>query len=854
MQVVDAAGLEAVFDPALDDGGWPGPLGARRAAVGEAWLGPLGLLARLETELGLGARAVSPHERAAALAPHLAGVDGFWSASFTADPLATSARLLADRDQLALWGWRGEGASPRLAALWAATAAAPPGLPDRLQRVLAHLPGRALDVAALTLVDDPAGLAPLWRQVLAALADRGVRIAQAPLVDAPAHGDLAAARRTPFTPAGDGSLVLLRAQGPLAAAEEVAAALAACDALTDTVIVGADAVLDGALARHGLPRVGAGQGAPASAGLVRLVLATAFTPMDPTELHALLCADPGPVPRLVARGLVRSLARFPARRAPDWVKALADGLALVDEERRDDVAGRLATLLDPVVARDQALSLEQLTLRLRTLAAWAHGRAVSEPSLRLTAVHAERVITLARLGAAALDRVTLRRLVDEVGAPELPGAPAEVGLATVGAPGAVLGPARTIVWWGFTRAHAPAPLRLRLAPRERQALLDAGVTPPDPGGLMAGEARRWRRPLQLAQGALVLVCPHTDEGGAPAHPHPLWDELIASVPSAGRTAAAARLEVAHVVLPARARRTTIALRGPLVARAAAQAPGPIELGETASPSSLEQLLACSLAWTLERKGRLYGGLGTAPGPPGPLVYGNIAHHVMAQVFGQPVASPAAAVAHAEQILDEELHAFDEALLLPDFQTQRAELRRGVVESARTVAELLVRTGARVRGLEIEVSGALGPVTVTGRADLLLDAPDLVLDFKWGRGTYVKLLASGTAFQLVAYAALGYAGRTPGVAYLALQRQELLAAADTRLAGATRPGAHTLAEMHAGALARLAQRQGELAAGQLDAPQALVDIKEGTLEAGVMRPVPKCQYCGLGTMCGKRVRA
>ena len=49
----------------------------------------------------------------------------------------------------------------------------------------------------------PAGVR--GRQVLPALAARGVRSTQAPLADAPAHGDLAAARRAPFTPAGASS-------------------------------------------------------------------------------------------------------------------------------------------------------------------------------------------------------------------------------------------------------------------------------------------------------------------------------------------------------------------------------------------------------------------------------------------------------------------------------------------------------------------------------------------------------------------------------------------------------------------------------------------------------------------------
>src|SRR5690606_6795870 len=83
-----AGGLEVVFDWAIDEGGWPGPgagAGARGAPAGEVWLGPLGLLDRLELELGLGRRHAEPLERAVELASALASEDGFWSRSLEVD-------------------------------------------------------------------------------------------------------------------------------------------------------------------------------------------------------------------------------------------------------------------------------------------------------------------------------------------------------------------------------------------------------------------------------------------------------------------------------------------------------------------------------------------------------------------------------------------------------------------------------------------------------------------------------------------------------------------------------------------------------------------------------------------------
>ncbi len=848
-------GLRLVFDQALDGSAWPGSLGERAALFGESWCGPARLLERLETELGLVTAAVGRTVRAAAFAQTLVGQPGYWSQSFDADPLATAQRMLADRDLLALGGWTGQSAGTRLDALWAVTAAALPGIPDRLRRVLELVPRRALDLASIAIYEPLDALPPLWRAVLDALQTAGVLLEQRELPSVTATGDLAAARLSSLRPAGDGSLSLVRPQGPLEAAEEIAAALAACDRLDGIVIVGGDAVLDAALGRHGLPSIGAARGATGSSALVRLVVETAFAPMDADHLHALICVDPGPVHGKLKRGLVRALGKFPARGSAPWLEALADGLAKVDDEQRDGVAARFTALVDAVVGRAAPLSLELLEARMRALSTWAKRRAHGRdavPSVLATGVLADRLLALARAtGAVEHARTTLLRLLDELEAPLIASAPAEVGLATVSSPGAILGPARAVVWWSFTRASAPSPSRLRLTEPEQAALVAAGVTPPDPGGVMAGEARRWRRPLELAQESLVLVCPRTDDAGERAQPHPLWDELTARL-SDSRDAA--KLERSRVTLPAVARREPATLRALIVP--AAEVRGPVlELADPESPSSLEALLGCSLAWALHKKGFLSTHLGTGPGQPGPLHYGNIAHLILEHVFAEPVVSPDAAAARAEALFDAGLGTLAEALLLPELQTSRAELRRGIVESARQVGQLVRKTGAKVRGPELPVSGMLGTARVGGRTDLMLDDPEVIIDYKWGFSTYRELLKTGTAFQLVAYAALAKTGaELPQIAYLTLGRQELLAPAGTTLPDARAFSAHTAADMLVGALAAIAERRAQLAEGRLVAPSAVEDAQAVVLAGGMMRLVPKCSYCDLGVICGKRARA
>ncbi len=842
--------MRIVFDPALDGGGWPGVTAGKAAAVGEAWLGQLGLLDRLETELGLGARHAPAIERACALVLALEGREGWWRESYEADPLGTCQRLLRDRDTLALWGWRGERVSPRLDALWAATAGAPPGLPDRLHDVRAALlAGRRVDLASVEARSPLSTLPTGWTALFEALREAGVGVDEVTLPPAPAQGDLERARGTPFIPSGDGSLTLLRPHGPLAAADEVAAALAALGSLDDVVVVGADEILDAALGRLGLPRLGAPAGPPASAALIRLVLEAAFEPMEPGDLHALLCLDPGPVPRPVASWLVGALARHPGRGSPLWHEAMAGGLGQLEESGRAQVARRLDALLVPAARREGTVAASVLEARLRLVTSWAMGRAANTPSLEAVArlaMDASALIGL--LGHTQLSLVEARRLCDELGDARLPVVAAQAGLASVAQPGAVLGRAGTIVWWGFTRERAPAIARVRLSRAESAALRELGSTPPDAGKLMAGEAARWRRPLEQATAALVLVCPATDEAGEKSFPHPLWDELGAAMPRGAGEA----LELRRLRLPAAPRRRRAAARGLPVPSVTANAGAAISLRPTESPSSLERLLACSLAYALHYHGELQPGLARGPGAPTPLLYGTLAHHVLAQVFAAGVLPAEEAAARAGEIVEADLPRLCESLGLPRYQVERATVKQVIVDAARELGRLLDETGATVAGVEHRLERELLGVTVAGNADLVLSSPDVIVDLKWGLSKYRDKIAGGTALQLATYARLlgGDAAR-PQVAYFILTRQQLLAEPGSIFAGATIPGKSVSSDTWNAAMAALARRLSELAEGTLGAPAADGSVIKPMLDGGRLVLAPACEYCALGGLCGER---
>jgi ATP-dependent helicase/nuclease subunit B len=836
--------VRVIFDAALDGPSWPGPLGRADFAFGEVWLGPLGILDLLETRLGLGGRLEEPLQRACRLAAGLRDLPGSWRQSFEVDPLGTSRRLLRDRDELRLWGWTGQPVSLRLQELAAATADASPGIPDRLMAVVQALgvrrAGRSTGIESLVSCTDISSLAPLWRALFEGLRRAGVAVEERP-------------QTRGFAPQEDRRVCLLRRHGALDLADEVAASLAACDSLDGVVLIGADSVLDAALARHGLPRVGAHAGPPASSRLLSLVLEAAFHPMEMGDLHALLVASPGPVPRAVAAKLMTAIRQFPGRRTAAWKEALAAGLAHIDEERREDVEKRLTDLLSPVCGRAEKLSIQALGERMKALDAWARARVAFDPSLLELASRIRsllQAIDLWQVSALSWDQV--RRLCDNLGEPAWTWQPAQAGLAHVARPGAILAPARAIVWWNFSRDEVPRPERVLLTRAERDGLRAVGAEAPDPALAMAIETEGWRRPFLQAEQALILACPLIGPNGEPNHPHPLWDDVTAARAETADVHDARLLERDHITHLAPARLVPAA---PL--RLVAPAPvvtlrSAVALRDVESPSSLEELLGCPLSWALHYRARLRPGLAAGPPPPGPLLFGTLAHWILAKVLDKGLASPDAAAALAEAIFDQSCDDLYEDLALPRHQAARATVRHAVVQSARELLRLAQKHGAS--GMKTEIPGQVVAAgqAVTGRLDLVWDDPAVVLDLKWGKNTYIEKLQTGTAIQLANYAAMREtAGRPVETAYFVLRSQELLPEPGGRFATeAKAPGTHRASDVWPAATAALERRRDAMAGGRLEAPGAAGEPVKSALSPAGLEVAPPCKHCDYPGLCGR----
>ena len=824
--------MRFLFGLPLDGGTWPDVPGDRDAVAGERWGGPMALLALLEGQLGLGSPSVPTPLRAASLIGALDVEGAFWQASASADPFATAMQLIRWDEALRLHGWRGEPVSTRLGQLAGLMNDAPPGPARRYEAVLEALSDQVVVLEAIELVGGPREALPLlYRRVLDALEARGCGIVPRATEGVERTGDLAGCLDDGFEPAGTGELQLVRPRGPLAAAEAMSVWLAQLGDLSSTVVIGGDDVLDAALRRHGVPVLGASRrsGSDPLLQVLPLVVALGWRPQDPAAALELLTLPETPAPGGIARRLDRALREWPAVGSETWNEAMDTGLeAIEDETRRGRVTERLGALLDGAVDGGE-YPVAELNRRLDALTTWLQGRRASSENAEgrwtdaLTQVAAFRRL-VAATEAESLSRPLLGRLLrhatEQVATQ--PAREAEAGLVAVSDPGAVVGPVQRVVWWGFTERQSPVVRQLPLTPEERQELGSLGAAPPDPGEQAELLSAAWRRPLQMASGAVVLVCPQFGTDGEPEAPHPLWDEITAGLEAAQES----RL-IGELPRDVTADRVVTALPVPTPRREWRVAtPDAIRLPERFSPTSMNKLIANPLYWVLEYAARLSAGRGEGL-PAGVLMMGRIAHEIIGRLLSRrrdgEQLTPDAAATEAGNLFGTEGPRLAADFFVAGRERECAELERHVVEATRDLFRHLDETNASVAAVEESREAEVDGVALRGRPDLELTAPDTILDIKWGRaGARRDELAEGGATQLAVYTRL--ANPAAAIGYYIL-REQVPMVTGGGLVGAETVDGPSPRDIWAGTRASLAERLEQLRQGIIEDTCADVEDNE-----------------------------
>lgn len=895
------------------------------AAIGELRLGPMGMLGLLETRLGLNGNYVHPARRISEYLQRMQAIDsiGMWfHRSFAADPWSTAKQLLAWRDTLIASGWQGTAlasTSTRLQALADIEAVKLPlsaGREDRLQAIATKLSqGIPAHISAVTLSEPTQILPTIWQNILAKLMQQGTKVVEP--IDLTPHGtttNLSAIQHAlcnlntlnpPAIDPSDDSLLLISSETEWDAAETLARYLASSEESHETTTIicqGSSDILDQALQRHGLPQIGSSSDSPWRTALqiLPLLIANCWEPVDVNRLVELLSLPHTPIRYFAARHLLAALAKEPGVGGEAWNSALqkietdyqSQVLDQAKSNRQLPTASQYVQQLETFLHTerfDPAKGIPQSDLekRCQWLMKFLGAYADRDP---LMAEALSQTSELLHISASIdpIPRITLERMLDSVigvGATNPQVFSHAAPYRVVNAPGQVLSPNTTTIWWNFTNNQTgPATW---WSPQERKSLASAGVILEESTARSQRESRSWQLPLHKTCERLLLFAPR-QLCGETVYPHPFWDE-IRSVALCGdnqqheQTLLDALTRQSHQLQ--QQNRWKLANRSmelfpqssaelPDIQETYTVEPGAIELGKHLSYSQMNMLIGCPMNWIL----KYHAGLHAADAhnlPTGNQMIGSLCHRIVELLYAEPVKQwqPDDAAQKASTLFDELTRSMAAELLLEGHEVDIRRYKRAIVEAVRKLVNAICRLNLTVEVAERKLEGTLQSTPFIGFADLILRTPasePWVLDLKWSYATKYRKeeIEQGSALQLAAYTWL-MGNLEPDTnahtGYFLLAQGELLS--DSQLLGndalksdwnlektwemGTRSFMQSLQQLQSGRVeVRGVIEQGLLERSEEDKLDTVQEQRRQELASQNMLYVkPPCRYCDYSTLCG-----
>jgi RecB family exonuclease len=747
-----------------------------------------------------------------------------WGYELAKDEFGVAGTLLNWRDTWYEAGWDGDGfdadASQRLLDMAEVEKVAanrvPPGLGQRVQRVLASLDAARLDVA-VTLLDPPDIFPSVWQQLFAALGartevytlqsqcpgDSDLAVLQRVLLDEDRKGDEIELR-------GDGTVVVLRDGSPqLSAAWIGRYAHRQLVAGGEVGVLATDegAALDDALADAGFPRLGFSDTSywrPAFQ-VLPLVLELMWRPLDPAVLQQFLTHPMGPIPSDIRRRLADRVAREPGIGGDGWKRTLSHALDQatkhLDEkagaERREALIERIDYWLNSErFDAEQGVHVEALRERVQAVSRWLNAARNAEEDDGLREVYKaalgqadelDRTFErLAETGTTELNREGVRRLVEAVrgagtsrpgrhrqcerGAPEL---------LRANTPAAFLEPVEQVIWWGCDSARLPG--QYPWSGAEQTQLAAHGVQLVSVDAQLEWQAKSWLRPLLAASKRLVIVLHDNIEGH-----HPVFDEIIAVAKGwveervdrlmrdPGRLPFAEDLPptqtVKQMVLPRKQRWW--------------QLPDSVTINkrDEESFSSLERFLHSPYRWVLDYQARIREGA-LSELSDGPLLFGNLTHTLFETYFNLhpdiPMVDHHAAGAWVRTEAPRLIEQQGAVLTVPGRQADAESFIETAAVALSGLVERLQQANVTEVEMETEIKGAFCGGRIKGTIDLIATRSDgeiAVIDLKWGRfDDRQKMLRESSYLQLGIYAQLIHQdrGKWPTLGYLIISDSRLV---------------------------------------------------------------------------------
>ena len=771
-----------------------------RDSMGEATVGPLGLLSILESQMGLPPVTVHPSTRVVEYQACLEACNTparFYRRSFATDPLGTAATLLGWRDSWHLHGWNGTAAAAGAARLVdMAAVERRAGLEvafcigQRLANIASTMARRKPAIAHFELLD-PLDAFPLrWREVLQQLpftvvpqmeaGGRGVlgQLQQA-LLDTGGHG---AGKKVAWE--NDGTLTVARGETCLAAASWVADRVAQSGQDLLLVVPSDGDLLDLSLAGAGAARQGTRNASRYRPVLQVLPLALDLL-WEPLDCHALvqfLTHPVSPLPSTVRRGLAAKLADRPGICGERWDTVVAEVTAK-SAERSAEVRDAIAFWIEHTrYPHEAGAPLAAVIERVERLSTYFRGRLAGGGATVVPAFAdglaqcrhlAEALDAMQAQGAGTIRQQQLHKLLTSVagGGSINPLVHAEAGaVLAVSNPAAAIEGVEEVLWWPMS---APArPLPYPWSQGELTSLAEARCQLPPISELLERAAIDWLRPVLAAQQRLVIVLPADDD-----EPHPVWqmiEEVVDGLPvmaieglldhpGAGRTA------LAHTPLPVRRRWWQL------------PAGSVVKSDRPDSYSSLESYLFNPYKWLLHYPARLRSAPLLAVQPDFRLM-GNLGHGMVERFV-----KTGAHLDMSEQEFDDwfdgefdrQLSEEGAVMLMAGRQAKVAALRSKLRLSMTRLRAHLKDAGVTCVESERSFKGTYAGGGLMGHADLVVanaHGQHAIIDMKWAGGKlYPAKLRENRHLQLVIYGEMMRQSRGvwPELAYYVLEQGSML---------------------------------------------------------------------------------
>lgn len=877
-------------------------------SINEVRGGPETLLHWLELKLGL--PALAPH-RANCVTEYASAIDAVLKAnsqlssviqtsidpSMRNDRWATASDLLARRDELALGGWDPDtyaGNDPLVQVLGAIAKQRPLvflSIADRLKNIVEALDGgQQLPEHRCELADSIDQWPVAWQKVLQRL---NTSLPRTSPPQATPGTTLRSIQDAFISPSAiqlplDESIRCVQAMSQTAAVECIAAYLASNpNRLSRTVIVCEDSYLamqlDACLARFGLPTMGAGVRSTAHPILqvLPLVLALCWEPVDPQRLLDLLTLPFSPIPKKAASSLANALSAEPGLGSGSWHAAID---ALCTEELDPD--GEVRTELDlwlhaPRYRHDGRVPTSYVKERCSLVAQWAQKQAIrytqEDEDKNLELIQAFRLVSseasllgeIAECQGNSLTNPQLLRLLEEAlgqgaestGQPALAGGPLLVSSLA-----GVMDPCYRVIWLGVGTGDSR---QSTWNAEQRDALKSSGILLDDGApalkSLRAAEARGL---LQIENSMLAIVLPSDRE----KRWHPIWLAVqshlnpvqIKQIPWIEDLIQENQVETiqpftfsteAKPVVPPQPLRTVWKVP-----------PNLLKDVDTVSASELEERLACPLRWTFRNNAKLYHG-NIAQLPNDFQLKGTFCHRILEYAFGDGGELPSVeeAVAKVEEIFDARIERDAAPLAQPERYRERQLLREQLANATQVLISNLAAGGYRIVGMEVPVDGTALGRNARGSIDCLIQndaGQEGIIDFKFSGKRYGDLIREGRCVQLAMYAnnRNSKSHRYPEVAYLILDRSELITHQEAPIAGAsdctqvTGPTIHQVWSEFQAAITNAEDwltTHGEIPARPLQTTDLLPKGAHIVLDVNLKDNEPQriCKYCDYQQLCG-----